>query len=211
MRLERGHPQVGALALPVGEAIGLQAGDRLRRRLRIEPRQRRAHRATSSARMRAACGARLRPGLRQRPLVGAEQDPLFAIAHEPGLHQQLDVVVGVGAGDVEPGGTALGALAQQELDEPIADVAGVGHAHRIELHDRPLVTHRFALDPDEPGDVALLLVDVHQVVWPERAERQPEQAEHADRRPVDRQAEGSRLGSSAAAFWCASVRPSMRP
>ena len=45
---------------------------------------------------------------------------------KPGLHEQLDVAVDVGARDVEPGGAALRALAQELLDEPVADVAGVG-------------------------------------------------------------------------------------
>ena len=114
---------------------------------------------------------------------------------KPGLHQQLDVAVGVGAGDVEAGGGAFGALAQELLDEPVADLAGVGHPDRIELHDRPLVADRLALDPDEPGDPALLLVDEHQVVRAEGAERQAEQAEDADRRAVDRQPERARVGA----------------
>jgi hypothetical protein len=90
---------------------------------------------------------------------------------------------------VEPGGAPLGPLAQELLDEAVADIARVGHPDGIELDDGPLVTDGLALDADEPRDPALLLVDVHQVVGPEGAQRQAEQAEHADRRAADRQAE----------------------
>ena len=121
-------------------------------------------------------------GVGQRPVGRPGEDPLLAVAHEARLHQQLDVAVGVGARDVEAGGPALRALAQELLDEPVADVAGVGQPDGIELHDRPLVAERLALDADEAGDPPVLLVDVHEVVRAERAERQAEQAEHADRR-----------------------------
>ena len=80
------------------------------------------------------------------------------------------------------------------MDEPEADVAGLAGADPVELDDRPLVADRVALDADQAGEAALLLVDVHQVVRPERAERQPEQAEHADRRAADRQPERARRG-----------------
>ena len=96
---------------------------------------------------------------------------------------------------MEPGGAALGALAQELVDEAVADVAGVGQADGIELHDRPFVAGRLALDADQAGDPAVLLVDVHQVVRTERAERQPEEAEHPDRRAAHRQAERSGRGA----------------
>ena len=94
-------------------------------------------------------GGVLRPRRGQLRLGRAEQDAFLAVAHEPGLHEQLDVAVDVGARDVEPGGAALRALAQDLLDEPVADVAGVGDPDRVELHDRPLVADRLALDADE--------------------------------------------------------------
>ena len=98
------------------------------RRRRVQPRQRqgveRRGRADPAAggplvgpRLRAAAGS-----------AGRNRIELLAVAHEAGLHEQLDVAVGVGAGDVEPRGAALRALAQELLDEPVADVAGVGHA-----------------------------------------------------------------------------------
>ena len=136
-------------------------------------------------------GPRPGQGLAGRP----GQDPLLAVAHEPGLHQQLDVAVAVGAGDVEARGRPLRALAQELLDQPVADVARIGHPDRVELDDRPLVADALALDADEAGDPALLLVDVHQVVRSERAERQAEQAEHADRRAGQRQAERAGVGA----------------
>ncbi len=188
-----GHPPVRALALPVGEPEGLEPGDRLRASRRVQPGERQRIDAASSGGSRSR---RRGPPTTARAAAstgGPEQDALLAVAHEPGLHQQLDVAVGVGAGDVEAGGGALRALAQELLDEPVADLAGVGHPDGIELDDRPLVADRLALDADEPGDPALLLVDEHQVVRPERAERQAEQAEHADRRAVDRQAERARV------------------
>jgi hypothetical protein len=77
---------------------------------------------------------------------------------------------------VEAARAALGALANELLDEAVADLPGVGHADRVELHDRPLVARRIALDPDQAGDAPVLLVDVHHVVRTEGAEWQPEQA-----------------------------------
>ena len=120
---------------------------------------------------------------------------LLAEPDEAGLHEQLHVPVGIGARDVEPRGRSLGAFAQQLLDQPVADVAGIGQPDRIEFHDRPLVAGRLALDAQEPGEAAGVLVDVHEVVRLEGTERQAEQAEHADRRAADRQAERARLGA----------------
>ena len=51
----------------------------------------------------------------------------------------------------------LRALAQELLDQPVADVAGVDHPDRVELHDRPFVADALALHADEAGDVARLL------------------------------------------------------
>jgi len=108
---------------------------------------------------------------------------------EPGLHQELDVAIGIGARDVEASGPSLAAFAQELLDQPVADVARIRHPDRIELDDRPLVADRFALDAHQPRDPAALFVDEHQVVRAEGTERQPEQAEDPDRGPVDREAE----------------------
>ena len=60
----------------------------------------------------------------------------------------------------------------------------------------PLVAVAVALDPEQAGDPAVVLVDVQQVVGLERAERQPEQAEHADPRAAHRQAERAGVASS---------------
>src|SRR3970040_2198737 len=64
--------------------------------------------------------------------------------------------------------------------EPVADVAVRAGADGVQLDDRPLVAMRVALDPQQPRDLALLLVDVELVVWPEGAQRQAEQAQEAD-------------------------------
>ena len=111
---------------------------------------------------RAASASLHRRG--QRLAGVAEQDPLVAVAHEARLHEQLHVVVGVGAGHVEPDRAALRAVAQQVLDQPEADVAGVEVAHRVELHDRPLVARALALHAQQPGDVAVAVEDVQDVV-----------------------------------------------
>jgi hypothetical protein len=92
---------------------------------------------------------------------------------------------------VEPSGAPLGPLTQELIDEAIADVTGVGHADPVELHDRPLVARGLTLDADQAGDAPALLVDVHEVIGPERTERQAEEAEDADGRATHRQAERS--------------------
>src|SRR5262245_7448092 len=186
------HAPVRSLPFPVGEAERLEPGDRGRRRGPIEARERERVLVGSRADP-AAGGAVVGPRIGQLAIGRAEQDLLLAVAHEAGLHQELDVAVGIGAGHVEPGGRALGPFAEQLLDEPVADVAGIDQPHRIELHDRPLVAHGLALDADETSDPALVLVDEHQVVRAKRAEREAEQAEHADRWSVDWQAERSRV------------------
>ncbi len=83
----------------------------------------------------------------------ADADHLLAVAGEAGLHEQLHVAVGVGAGDVEAGGAALGAVAQAGLDQAEADVAGVAVPDGVELHDRPLVAVAVALHAERgrPG------------------------------------------------------------
>ena len=63
--------------------------------------------------------------VRQRQVGRPEQHELVAVAGEPGLHEQLHVAVGVGAGDVEPHRAPPGPVPQQVLDEPEADVARV--------------------------------------------------------------------------------------
>ena len=169
-------------------ATGAGVGDRVqpRHRQRVE-----AGRRPDARRAARFVGPRRRQGSSARP----GEDPLLAVAHETGLHQELHVAVRVGARDVEPCGPALGALAQELLDEPIADVAGIGHPDGVELHDRPLVADRLALDADEAGDPAVLLVDVHEVVRAERAQRQAEQAEDPDRRAGQRQAQRAGVGA----------------
>ncbi len=131
----------------------------------------------------------VRQGRRQRPVSRPEADHLLAVADEAGLHEELDVAVGVGAGDVETGGAAPGDVAQACLHEPVADVAGVHEADRVELDDRPLVAMPVALDPQQAGEVAVALVHVQEVVRPEGPQRQPEEGEDADRRARQRQAE----------------------
>ena len=145
-----------------------------------------------AGRMRAAAAAFSVHGVGQPLAARPEHDPFLAVADEPGLHQQFDIAIGVGAGHVEPGGATLRPFAQELLDEAVADVAGIGQADRIELHDGPLVAGRLALDADQAGDAVGAFVHVHQVVGPERAERQAEQAEDADRRAADRQPERAR-------------------
>ena len=181
------------LSLPVGQPDRLEAGDRARRRGHVElvegERVDALDRADPCLR-----GGVVGPRRGQSRLGRAEQDPLLAVTHEPGLHQQFDIAIDIGARDVEPRRAALGALPQDLLDQPVPDVARIGHPDRIELHDRPLVADRFTLDADKTGDAALALVHVHEVVRAERAEWQAEQAEDADRRAADRQAERPRGG-----------------
>ena len=101
----------------------------------------------------AACSSGHGPGSGDAGV--AEQESLLAVAHEPGLHEQLDVVVRVGARDVEAARAALRPVAQQVLDEPEPDVARIVAADRVELHDDPLVARRLALHAEEAGDVAV--------------------------------------------------------
>ena len=194
MRLERGTRQCGALPLPVargGRPPGGPPG-------RASPRRTGGPGRSASrgvvGRIPQPARPLVRPGVRGGDVGGARNRiVLLAVAHEAGLHEQLDVAVRVGAGDVEARRCPLGALAQEVLDEPVADVPGVGHADRVELHDRPFVADGLALDPDQAGDPALLLVHEQQVVRPEGAERQAEEREDTDRRAVDRQAERPRV------------------
>ena len=102
-----------------------------------------------AGRIRHVAGLLVGPGLGQVLVAGPMQDPLVAVAGEAGLHEQLDVAVLVGAGDVEPPRTALRGLAQDLVDEPEPDVAGLADADPVELDDRPLVADRVALDPDQ--------------------------------------------------------------
>ena len=120
---------------------------------------------------------------------------LLAVAHEPGLHEQLHVATLVGAGDMEPGAAPLGAIPQQVLDQPEPDVARrrtlVDRAlvHGVELHDGPLVAGVVGLHAGQAGQPAVLLVDVQRVVRLERAEGHPEQAEDAHLAGRDGQAQ----------------------
>ena len=97
---------------------------------------------------------------------------------------------------MEARSAALLALAQDLLDQAEPDLARARaramrdrSADRIELHHGPIVAPVLALDTDQAGDPALHLEHEEQVVRAHRDEWQPEQAEHADRRPVDGQAE----------------------
>ena len=197
MRLERGHPPVrcpGAPSRPAGWPRGGRPA--------AASRPRTAGPAASASSGGRRPDAAARPRARRTTARAAarsgrpEQDLLLAVAHEAGLHEQLDVAVGVGAGDVEAGRAALGALAQELLDEPVADVAGVGHPDRVELDDRPLVAdgsraprgrgRRSGRPPRRRTCRSF---------GRKAPERQPEQAEHADRRAVDRQPERARVGA----------------
>src|SRR6476469_351057 len=185
------HPPARALALPVGQPQALEALDGLRRRRRVQARKGQRvqrHRRSDPA----VAGLLVGPGRGQVLVAVAMEDPLVAIAGEARLHEQLDVAALVGAGDMEPPRTALRGLAEDLVDEPEADVACLPGADPVELDDRPLVADRVALHPDQARQAALLLVDVHQVVRLERAEREPEQAEDADRTAADGKPERAR-------------------
>ncbi len=117
---------------------------------------------------------------------------LVAEADEARLHEQLHVVVDVTARDVEPDRAPLAAVAQEVLDEAEPHVACVEVADGVQLDHGPLVAGAVALGAQEARDVPVAVEHVHHVVGAERAERQPEQAEHADPRPRHREPEGSR-------------------
>jgi hypothetical protein len=63
--------------------------------------------------------------------------------------------VRVRARDVEACSAALRTVAQQVLNEPEPDVAGVTEPDGIELHDRPLVAVRVALHAEQPRELAV--------------------------------------------------------
>ncbi len=111
---------------------------------------------------------------------------------------------------MEPGAAALGAVPQQVLDEPEADVTrrrtlvDRSLVDGIELHDGPLVAGVVGLHPGEPSQSSILLVDVQRVVRLERAERHPEQAEDAHLAGRHGQAEGA---DRAVALLARGVRP----
>ena len=194
------HPPVRALALPVGDPERLEALDRRRRDRGVQLHQRVGIHRPGAA---DVCRRRRRLGPRVGQVVvgRAVQHPFLAVPDEARLHEQLDVVVGVGAGDMEPGRAALLALAQDLLDEPEADLARArsrgraGRADGVKLHDGPVVAPVLPLHPDEAGHVPIGLVHEEKVVRPDGDEGQTEQAEHADRRAVDRQPERARAGA----------------
>ena len=124
-----------------------------------------------ASRARRGATARRRPG-HGRPDAAARRPPhrstggearrrrhgqqsLLPIAHEAGLHEQLDVVVGIGARDVKAGRPALRTVSQQVLDETEAHVAGVVPADGVELDHGPFVTWCLALDAQQARDVAV--------------------------------------------------------
>ncbi len=125
---------------------------------------------------------------------------------KPGLHEQLDVAAHVGARHVEAHRAALGAVTQEVLHEAEADVAGVGQADGVQLHDRPLVALGVALGPQQAGQAALVLVDVELVLRPQRPEGHAEQGEDADRVAADRQAERAHRGLVGAVAAMAQAR-----
>ena len=122
----------------------------------------------------------------------AEEDGLLAVAREARLHEELDVAAPVGAGHVEAGGAPSRAVAQQVLDEPEADVAGLAVVDGVELDDRPLIAGAVALDARQAGQSAVLLVDVQLVMGLEGPQRHAEEAEDRDVAGRHRQAERSR-------------------
>ncbi len=130
---------------------------------------------------------------RQRRLGATEQQSLLAIAGEPRLHEQLHVALAVGAGYVESHRAPLCPVAQEVLDHTEARVARVARSDGVELDDRPLVPGAVPLDTKKPGDSALVFVDEEEIVWPEGAQGQPEQAEHSDAGSADRQPERARV------------------
>ena len=87
----------------------------------------------------------------------------------------------------------FGAVSHQVLDEAETRIAGVARTDRVEFHDRPLVARGIALDPQEPGDPARVFIHEEQIVGPEGAERQAEEAEDADPRPADGQTQRPRV------------------
>ncbi len=127
-----------------------------------------------------------------------EEDGLLAVAREARLHEELDVAAAVGTGDVEARRAPSGAVAQEVLDEPEADVAGLAVIDGVELDDGPLVAVRVALDAGQAGQSAVLLVDVQLVVGLEGAQRHAEEAEHRDVAGRDGQAQ--RAGRSLRTF-----------
>ena len=164
----------------------------MRCRGRVQPAER--HRIDLAGRSDArGAGRAVGPRLRQRLVRRPEEQDLVPIASEAGLHEQLDVARRVGARHVEADRPAPAAVADEMLDELVADIAGVGCTDPVELHDRPLVAEAVALHPQQAREPACLLVDVQQVVWPEGSQRQAEQAEHPDRGPADRQPKRSRI------------------
>src|SRR4029079_14384445 len=103
-------PPVAALALPVGDPERLEALDGRWRDRGVQLHQGvGVHRADVADARR---GRRLLgPWLGQCGLGRAVQHAFLAVPGEARLHEQLDVVVRVGAGDVEARGATLLALA----------------------------------------------------------------------------------------------------
>ena len=165
--------------LPVGQPVVLQARHRCRGDALVEPRQVDGVLARDAGRMPSSSASMPRSAGEAVAWV-AEEDGLLAVAREAGLHEQLDVAAGVGAGHVEARGTAARAVAQEVLDHAVADVAGGTVVDRVELDDGPLVAVGVALDASQPGQPAALVIDVHLVVGLERAQGHAEEAEDRD-------------------------------
>src|SRR5450759_1508136 len=182
------HAGAGALALPIGQPVRLQSDHRLRRDRSVETSQR--QRVEGLARPYAGVsGLFVRPRPWKRLPWSPEQEVLLTVASKTRLHEQLYVALAIGACNVKADRAALGSVAEEVLDHPETRVAGVARADRVELHDRHLVARGVALHPQQPRNPPLVFVDEEQVVGTESAERQTEQAEDANPRTADRQAQ----------------------
>jgi hypothetical protein len=126
----------------------------------VADRYRRSRRSWPDAQLGHPLG---RQRLRQRLVGRPVEDALFTVTHEAGLHEQLDVAVGIGTGHVEAQRVGAATVTQQVLDQPEAHVAGIGAVDGVELHDRPFVAPSLPLDAGQAGDPAALFVDVEQV------------------------------------------------
>ena len=183
-----GHAPVGPLPFPIGQSDRLQALDGLRRGGRIQTREGKrieSHRGPDPG------GLRLLVAPRRREVLAcpARQDDLVAVPGEARLHEQLDVAVGIRAGNMEAHGPALRAVTEEVLDEPESNVTGLGLADRIQLDDRPFVGPALPLDAKKAGKPTVVLEHVQQIVRAERTEGQTEQAKHPDRRAAYRESE----------------------
>src|ERR1035437_307346 len=110
------HERVGALALPIGEAVRLEAEHRLGRHGRVQSGQRQG-----VERLAGPDPGRARllfhPGPRQRRLRATEEEYLLSVTSKARLHKELRIALAVRTGHVEADRAALGRVAQKVLDE----------------------------------------------------------------------------------------------